>query len=232
MGFMRNDKLRDMVRSILPSTRRKRARELKAVKNRAARRVARHELRIADFETDDLEREADQSGTVGDRRTGDKLNHFMRWGDAKTKGLSQDEALQHIRAMLPKNLIGEHAYGHWKQHVERHQRTRWQPLELRQHWIDDWRERLRRALSEDPMLHGELNAEIKSRRMFDEDRRLLFGFHDIDAFIEDLVPVGKHWNRYGVERCVMLRRVREHEKGGAKPPFAFSDLLRPLPAAA
>jgi hypothetical protein len=230
---MKHDKLRDMVRSILPSTRRQRAREEKAIARRSARRVARHELRIADFETADLDRDADQAGNVSQRRSADKLNHFMRWADALTEGMSAYEALQHIRAILPKNLIGDHAYSHWEQHIKARERRVYPSGEaIRQSWIDRWRFKLRRALSEDPMLHGELNAEIKSRRMFDEDRRLLAGMHDVDAFVEDVAPFGRTYANFKPERSVMIRRVGEHEKGGAKPPFAFSDLLRPLAAAA
>ena len=37
---------------------------------------------------------------VGWRRDGDKLNHFMRWCEAITKGMTTAEALAHVRSIL------------------------------------------------------------------------------------------------------------------------------------
>ena len=118
---MRRDKIKDMVRSILPSKARRTARELKRLKSRQVRRTVRQELHADDPETTsaDWNREADQSAIVWRRRGADKLNHFMLWGDAITNGMPANEALSFVRALLPKNLIGRHAYGHWKQHRTR-----------------------------------------------------------------------------------------------------------------
>lgn len=210
---MKGNKIKDMVRSILPSKSRRTARELKAMSSRRVRRAVRGELHVEDPETTkaDWTRAADQSAPVWQRRAADKLNHFMRWGDALTKGMAADDALSFVRALLPKNLIGRHAYGHWEQHKKR-KRYQYTPYERRlQSWIDSMRFHLRRALTEDPALHGRLNAEIKSRRMFDEERRLLAGIHDIDAFVRDIAT-----EPYAPERAATKKLIEEHEKGGRK----------------
>jgi len=69
-----------------------------------------------------------------------------------------------------------------------------------QSYQDRYTFRLRRALDEDPSLHGRLNAEIKSSIPADEPRRLLEGVHDVDAFVRDLGE-----DRYCAVRTVFLR---------------------------
>jgi len=219
---MKKEKLKDMVRSILPSTNRKSARSAKAAASRRVRRAVRGELHAEDPETTkaDLHRAANQSMNVRDRRGQDKLNHFMRWGDAITKGMTTDEALSHVRSLLPKNLIGDHAYGHWKAHRKPYWFGRYSYTprhRLVQSWIDSTRFHLRRALSEDPALHGRLNAEIKARKMF-EVRRLLAGLHDIDDFVQEIAEP----EQFAMERSVTRRLIEEHEKGGLRAALRIS----------
>lgn len=107
------EKLRDMVRSILPSRYRTGPRRSKMQRKRAHRRGVRADVAHAN-PTADLLRDVNVSDIVQWRRDGDKLNHFMRWCRAITKGMSQQGALDTIRAILPKNLIGDHAYSHWE----------------------------------------------------------------------------------------------------------------------
>lgn len=165
------EKLRDMIRSILPSTIRKRARELKAMENRAARRTGR---------------EADLRSVVWDRRAHDKLNHFMRWCEAITDGLSDEEKLEAVRALLPRTLIGYHAFTHWELHVT-WRSGRPHHVDAAQSRYESLRVRLRRALTEAPDLLGWINAEIKARKLLGEPRRMLFGIHDVDAFARDVL---------------------------------------------
>jgi hypothetical protein len=104
--------------------------------------------------------------------------------------MNYDEKLSAIKALLPKNLIGEHAYGHWEQHCkyQRNGRRRYRTREQKfQSAYDSLRFRLRRALTDDPTLLGRLNAAIKARKLPDEPRRMLLGIHDIDAFVEALI---------------------------------------------
>jgi hypothetical protein len=139
----------------------------------------------------------------------------MRWGDAITRGMSTDDALSHVRPLLPKNLIGEHAYGHWEQHRKPspYHRYHYIPYSRRlESWIDSTRFHLRRALTEDPSLHGYLNAMIKSRKMFDTKRRLLAGLHDIDEFVRDIAA----GDDYASERAALQELIVRYEKGGPK----------------
>jgi hypothetical protein len=201
-----------MVRSILPSKSRKTARVMKAMESRRVRRAVRGELHIEDPETTnaDWNRAGNQSSNVWNRRSADKLNHFMRWGDAITRGMPADDALSFVRAMLPKNLIGEHAYGHWEFHRKR-KRYQYTPYERRrQSWIDGTRTHLRRALAEDPTLHGRLNAAIKARKQEGEPRRMLGGIHDVDAFVTWLFDS----TDCCIERSVTWELINEHEKKG------------------
>ena len=98
-------KLRTMIRSILPS----RARGTtfaKTIENRYVRRKVRLALRTGD-EKADPRRNSYHSDTVRWRRGADKLNHFMRWCEELTKGMTKQEALDYVRTLLPRNLIGD-----------------------------------------------------------------------------------------------------------------------------
>lgn len=206
---MRKDKLRDMVRSILPSRYRGSMRDMKAQRKRAHRRTVRADVSREDSEETaaDLLRDVRVSDIVQWRRDGDKLNHFMRWCERLTAGMARTEALAAVRAMLPANLIGDHAYLHWEQHLRRRERgaqvsysTTFERKEQSEH--DSAVFRLRRALRVDPSLHGRLNAEIKEVTT-PERRRLLLGLYDVEAFVDDV--------RGCPEQRVMLRLIAEIE---------------------
>jgi hypothetical protein len=221
---MKRDKVKDMVRSILPSTSRKQARWAKANAIRELRRTVNTEIRIEDPETtkSDWTRDVNVSWIVRERRGSDKLNHFMRWGDAITKGMSTEDALSHLRSLLPKNLIGEHAYGHWEQHRKPSRyRYNYIPYSRRlQSWIDSTRFHLRRVLTEDPSLHRYLNAVIKSRKPFDVKRRLLAGLHDIDDFVRDIAEA----DDCAPERAALQELIEGGPKG--RPHSLFSSSSR------
>ena len=211
-----NDKkLRTMIRSILPSKNREAARLAKTALKRRVRRAVRGDLRRVDFETTkaDLLRDANQSYNVMWRRGGDKLNHFMRWCRAITKGMPAEEALGYVRGLLPRNLIGDHAYGHWE--WERRPRygltyVRRYPERVWQSYYDSARVRLDRILRNDPASLGELNARIKSLKEPDEPRRLLRGIHDIDRFIYEICADGK----FATERRCLNELIAQHDKKG------------------
>jgi hypothetical protein len=214
------EKLRDMVRSILPSRYRTGPRKDKALRKRAHRRAIRVDLRHQDHEqaAADLLRDVSVADIVQYRRYGDKLAHFMRWCEAITKGMTTEDALGYVRGILPKSLIGEHAYGHWEIH-RKYLNANFLPFRetLRrraQSYHDSATFRLRRALENDPWLHARLNAEIKSRNMFDPSRRLLLGLHDVESFVHDIRP--REPDPYYSERVTMLRLIDEVEKGGRK----------------
>jgi hypothetical protein len=220
---MRNDKLKDMIRSILPSKNREAARLAKALESRRTRRGVRADVRL-DNPKADLNRDADQSENVSWRRGGDKLNHFMRWCEAITDGMTLQESLDYVRSILPRNLIGDHAYGHWEDY--RRYRGRYasyseQGQRRLQSFIDSAVFRLRRALIVDPTLHGRLNAEIKTRKPVDQPRRLLAGVHDVGDFVRAIAP-SRYWfetpNPHDLERAITLELIEwiERTKGGRK----------------
>jgi hypothetical protein len=229
---MRSSKTKDMIRSILPSKNREAARKAKAGTSREHRRTMRDALGHEDPETTkhDFGRSADQSMNVWRRRAGDKLNHFMRWCDAITDGMTQDEALAFVRGILPSSLIGDHAYGHWKTYVRyrrgRRKRMRYPEIERRrmQSFHDSLTFRLRRALMIEPDLHTRLNAEIKTRKQEGEPRRLLQGVHDIPSFVATISWRTYAADPFAIERDVTFALVREIEqkKGGRKAALRLS----------
>lgn len=222
---IRPEKLRDMVRSILPSRYRRAAREAKAGENRRVRHAVRRDLHAEDLETTaaDLLRDTHMLPITRWRRYGDKLNHFIRWCSAITRGMPTDRALAFVRQILPRNVIGDHAFFHWESHLApRFSAPAFYTQRKRdlQSFEDKLRHRLRRALAIDPDLLGRLNAQLKEARAFDEGRRLLLGVHDIDAFVHELL-IGSQteeqalrhgWtDRFTRERWIVVRAIAEVE---------------------
>ena len=220
---MRSDKIKDMIRSILPSTARNRARFAKRRTIRQNRLMVRKALRQDPDATKlDVRRGANQSMNVRERRWADKLNHFMRWCGAITKGMSTDEALGHVRGILPSSLIGDHAYGHW----ERKRKPfpyGWRPYQRpqsRESFCDSTTFRLQRALAVAPGLHRALNAAIKLSKQEGEPRRLLRGIHDVHSFVEDIAFRDESRYRkdvpdpFAIERRTTLEMIEKIEKGG------------------
>ena len=220
------EKLRDMVRSILPSRYRTGPRREKENRKRSHRRQIREEVTHVDPETTkaDLYRDVRVSDIVQGRRGGDKLHHFFRWCHAMTAGMTTEEALAFVRGILPRNVIGDHAYGHWEQEIKPYWRSANFPI-----WIpnaeerrfqsryDSMRFRLRRALDEDPALQGVLNRMIKARKKIDEPRRMLLGVHDVDDFVHHILT----YKCTDVElRCVM-QMIEQVEKGGLAAALQF-----------
>jgi hypothetical protein len=188
-------KLKDMVRSILPSTARAGARESLANERRRKRRKARRALGTVDDQgyTDcNLKIEPQQNYNVWDRRARDKLNHFMRWCDFHTRGLSAVDAIAKIRGLVPNNLIGEHALGHWEGYCrfsrgnKNRVSSKIQQKRREQSNYDKTGHLLYARLASDPAFHSVLNRALKKSI---EAPRLLAGVHDVEAFIRSiLVP--------------------------------------------
>ena len=228
-----------MVRSILPSKYRTGPRAEKASRKRAHRHEVRVELRSEDPETTaaDLLRDVRVIDIVRARRGGDKLNHFMRWCEALTKCMSTEEALGFVRAIVPRSVIGQHAYFHWESHI-RPRYTRfvggpylpWKERDRRylQSYHDSAVFRLRRALHLDPALHARLNAAIKARKPIEERRRFLGGLHDVEAFVTDVAPAARYPSPdpHHVERRAMFEHIAEVEKGGRKAALRISEWRR------
>lgn len=206
------EKLLDMIRGILPSTARRMARYAKAFNSRNVRRRVRAALHIEDAEETkvDLEEEAWQKPAVWMRRGADKLNPFMRWCDSWTRGMTERQKLDAVRAILPRNLIGDHAFGHWKQHVKRRRYvySDYQTPQQAQSRYDKTRHRLRQALSTDPDIQRRFNAAVKEKKEPELPRRMLHGMHDVDDFVRDVQ------NKHGLslEEDVLLDLLAEVER--------------------
>ncbi len=138
----------------------------------------------------------------------------MRWCESLTPGMTERQALDTVRALLPRNLIGDHAFGHWESHLKsrRSRRTSYREQQERrdQSSYDKTRHRLRQALSHDPGFQGRFNSAVKERKADDEPRRMLLGAHDVDAFVRDVVLLAG----YATEERVLLGLLTEAERYG------------------
>lgn len=108
-----DEKTHQMMRSILPSTKRSRIRTEKRVVKQANRAKVRQALHRGEEHIDYCTYpDIAISEIVWDRRNYDKLNHFERWAVQITKDMPKEERLPYLKRMLPDNLIGRHAYSH------------------------------------------------------------------------------------------------------------------------
>ena len=139
-----HEKYKDMAESVLPSTRRRAAREDRRAihqRHRARTRAALAGYRVAG---DPVDVETDVRGTpdreirefVWGRRSADKVGPLIRWA---IRRVERDPRLRHadvatqvaaFRSMFPDNLIGRHAIDHiewaltWHADRDRHLRPR------------------------------------------------------------------------------------------------------------
>ncbi|QRN96924.1 hypothetical protein JRI60_49510 [Archangium violaceum] len=115
-----------MARSLLPSKNREAARKGRARIHRAARRQSRVELGQLTRDPEDFE---DLAGLDAEpvaeirqlmmhRRWGDKVAPFVRWASAIARQQPRENRLSHIRALVPRGVIGEHALQHLTHRAE------------------------------------------------------------------------------------------------------------------
>jgi hypothetical protein len=117
----RAEKVKDMIKSILPSTYSKQAFFAKRLERRRVRHLVNANLRTCDQEgyTDkNLQLKPYQRRNVVSRRNGDKLNPFLNWASRLTAGMDDRDALSYISKFLPPSVIGDHAYSHWESEVK------------------------------------------------------------------------------------------------------------------
>ncbi len=200
-----------MARSVLPSRWRSAGREKARVKRAARRQVSTVMASLSnDPEAwDDVDGVYESSDrevrvVVNRRRSSDKVNPFIRWATETTKHLPKDSRVRHLRGVLPKGLIGDHALVHL---------TRLEPFDLRPRKV--WKRQsllldrghlanvLRRVL-EVKGGHALVNDVLARHAIVDErDRplaraevRLLRGVHDVMPFLDELDRWSKRPLRY------------------------------------
>lgn len=123
------DKTRQMVRSILPSTARKGARDAKRTLHKKNRAELAQKLTHLKGDADDVIEEWEYGYDdlehcwtprympgydviVFDRRGSDKLNHFEHWAERITASMDPDDRMDYMRSLLPPGMIGDHALSH------------------------------------------------------------------------------------------------------------------------
>ncbi|HYO59042.1 hypothetical protein [Archangium sp.] len=114
------EKSREMARSLLPSKNRESARHERAHIHRTARRRNREELARLARDPESFEDVAGLDADANERirvmvwrrRSGDKIAPFIRWAKAITRPLPQRSRMSHIRSLVPRGVIGEHALQH------------------------------------------------------------------------------------------------------------------------
>jgi len=123
------EKIHHMIRSILPSTARRQAKQAKVALHQANRSRSHNQLALYKgpasyvidmYEDDvrDLEHYEEPHNMAGwesiveDRRAHDKLNHFVEWAFQRTAHKTPQERYPYIKTLLPDNLIGRHALSH------------------------------------------------------------------------------------------------------------------------
>lgn len=190
-----------MARSILPSRWRSAGREKARVKRAVRRQVSTVMASLSNDpdawdDVDGVYESADREvrGIVDRRRSSDKVNPFIRWATETTKHLPKDSRVRHLRGVLPKGLIGDHALVHL---------TRLEPFDLRPRKV--WKRKsllldrghlatvLRRVL-EVKGGHALVNDVLARHAIVDQsDRplsrsgmRLLGGVHDVVPLLDAL----------------------------------------------
>ncbi|RKH56876.1 hypothetical protein [Corallococcus aberystwythensis] len=217
-----DEKVRQMARSLLPSKNREPARKARARIHRAARHEVRQELAMW-LRDGDVEADVPPCAPWEDtaihqqvywRQSGDKVNPFIRWATARTRHLPREARIGHVRGLLPRSVIGEHALGHLErtsafedpaEAAWRHIYWRRQEARRKAARMDRGEQaQLLRALLQEPDGHRTFNRYLRERytvtgAMNDEapaNRKLaklpahrpLLGVHDVNPFLDSLQP--------------------------------------------
>ena len=210
---MRNhdEKIKDMSRSVLPSTGRAFARDARRAihKRQRARELAAVTAYRRDADPEQVT--PDVRGTHGrditflvwDRRSRDKVAPLIRWAratiaaDPALRAASREEQVAHFARLMPPTLIGRHAV----MHIE--MALRWSALHGpdsanrraasgRADLVAETERQLRLILASG--LHGTLNTELRRLAARQQVRpgaaplphRMLLGHHDVKAFAAEM----------------------------------------------
>ncbi len=172
---MQKDKIRDMLRSILPSKGERSARYEKTHANKKNRVNVRQTLRqynkgewgddsedkmVLRIHESDRTRRRDIRTMKMERRAADKISHFVHWCERKTAHIPEDnpkEKYYYISGLIggPSDLIREHALGHF--------------LDPEYHFNvvarEGWRYRWQRVKGVNGSGHGEFDREAFVRAL-------------------------------------------------------------------
>lgn len=126
-----DDKIKDMIESLLPSSARRRARENRAAAHRKARRATRQNHDRDRTHVFEKTRRIEIMEMMWDRRGADKLS-FTRWAEEVTKHLPDvEDRYNFIKKLVPNNTIGRHALTHlpfeWQPEYRNNPRFRYPP---------------------------------------------------------------------------------------------------------
>ncbi len=222
-----DDKVREMARSILPSTSRHATRTRPMIhraerqRSKAAVRAMLRDPELWDGGLDEPDRrQREISVMVRDRRSRDKLNHFEKWAVERTREMPVKLRLGHLAGLLPPGVIGEHALSHLENRRElvseeqyrlRYAASRYRPKRA---FLDrgEAAQRLR-TLLELPDGQKSLNRALKDFVEYERSQRrevplrVLLGAHDVLPFLRAVArcPHGLHLRRL-VD--AYLRRVK------------------------
>ena len=179
---MRNhdEKRKDMIESVLPSTARTMARAERARLHRLDRRSTKIALGrdLDDPIGADIRR--DFAEMIWARRAADKIGSLERWAlavidrDPALRAASVEVQVEHFRQLLPDTKIGRHAISHVVFALRWRARPQWNGAARRHNVTAD---DVSRLLERD--LHAELNRQLKQRH---PSPRLLRGIDDIEDF--------------------------------------------------
>jgi hypothetical protein len=200
-----DQKIKDMSRSVLPSTGRRSARDDRRMIHQRQRALELAAVTAYRRDSDPESVTPDMRGTYGsdlyqlvwNRRAHDKLGPLIRWAQATIaadpvlRSASRAEQVTYFARLMPDTTTGRHAVQHieadleWRERSERYKASR--PTAPGPHAAEMERQ-LRQIL--EAGLHAALNAGL--RRLADTQevrpratpmpRRLLLGSHDIGAF--------------------------------------------------
>jgi hypothetical protein len=204
-----DQKIKDMSRSVLPSTGRKSARDNRKAIHKHQRARERAAVTAYRRDADPESVTPDVRGRYGpdimhmvrDRRAADKVGPLIRWAkatiaaDPVLRSAPRPEQVAYFARLMPDNTIGRHAVQHIEFALE------WQERRARFNaarsagpgsHVAEMQRRLRQILEDGG--HAALNAEL--RRLADTQevrpcatpmpRRLLLGSHDIEAFTAEM----------------------------------------------
>lgn len=198
------EKARDMGRSILPSKAKKWAKKKRQRISKRTRRAVNQDL-WTEGGWEDVEevRKVKTMYMVGDRREADKVNPLLRWAPKVVADISEIDARRAtIKKILPKGVIGEHAFGHLKYRPEfsgkepftkADSKAAWAARRLREH---EWRVNTILKVLAYSGGHKALNKALKhTRTMWSTTTSVgqvsvgpscapkILGVHDIEKFL-------------------------------------------------